>query len=70
MSMTKKHFTMLADTINEIVNDPNSDLATLTALIARLIPRLEEINPSFDRGRFIDHALRRDTVSQTETGGN
>ena len=66
MTMTKKHFTMIADTIREVVDDPNSDLATITALIGRLMPRLEEVNPLFDRARFIDHALGRDTVSQEQ----
>ena len=53
MGMSKKDYVAVADALNKVVWQRESDPATLTNVIAALALVFEEGNSRFDRGRFI-----------------
>lgn len=64
MSMTKRHFEMIADAFAEEVKDIERDtgpeteaeMRALRLLAARLVSSFRRENPRFDAGRFIEAA--------------
>jgi len=48
--MTRKHFEWVADSIAPMVNSP--------LVIERIADELEEMNPRFNRDRFVDRAIK------------
>ena len=48
--MTRKHFEWVADSIAPIVNSP--------LVIERIADELQEMNPRFNRDRFVDRAIK------------
>jgi len=57
--MTKKHFTAVAETLNlSFRNAPNEQIENiLTTLAANLADQFEEVNPLFNRSKFLSVAL-------------
>ena len=48
--MTRKHFEWVADSIAPMVNSP--------LVIERIADELQEMNPRFNRDRFVDRAIK------------
>ena len=48
--MTRKHFEWVADSIAPMVNSP--------LVIERIADELQEMNPKFNRDRFVDRAIK------------
>lgn len=57
--MTKKHFTAVAETLNlSFRNAPNEQAENiLTTLACNLADQFEEVNPLFNRSKFLAVAL-------------
>jgi hypothetical protein len=56
--MSKKDYVLLADALNEVIWDRETDIATMTKLTMTLVARCSEQNPRFDKVRFIEQAWR------------
>ncbi len=57
--MTKKHFTAVAETLNLSFRNAPSEQAEniLTTLACNLADQFEEVNPLFNRSKFLAVAL-------------
>lgn len=57
--MTKKDYVLIASSINQTINRKDTDLPTMTMLMANIATRLADDNPRFDSVRFFDACLAR-----------
>lgn len=58
MSMSKKHYVAVADSLNKVLWTPHTDPATLSLVIASLADVFAADNSLFDRKRFYEACLR------------
>ena len=55
--MTRKHYELIADTINSLILDGTLDPITACRVAGALGDSLE-LNQNFDRHRFVEHCLQ------------